>query len=71
MKAARRAIETLLAEDLEIKVLILPDGKDPDDFIRANGTDSYNLLRGKAFPYLQFVLDPPYRNAILMCQAKG
>lgn len=57
VKAARRAIETLLAEDLEIKVLILPDGKDPDDFIRANGTDSYNLLRGKAFPYLQFVLD--------------
>lgn len=57
VKAARRAIETLLAEDLEIKVLILPDGKDPDDFIRANGTESYNSLRGKAFPYLQFVLD--------------
>ena len=57
MKAARRAIETLLAEDLELKVLILPDGKDPDDFIRANGAESYNALRGKAFPYLQFVLD--------------
>lgn len=57
VKAARRAIETLLAEDLEIKVLVLPEGKDPDDFIRANGPDSYNLLRGKAFPYLQFVLD--------------
>ena len=57
IKAARRAIEILLAEDLEIKVLVLPEGKDPDDFIRANGPDSYNLLRGKAFPYLQFVLD--------------
>jgi DNA primase len=57
VKAARRAIEILLAEDLEIKVLVLPEGKDPDDFIRANGSDSYNLLRGKAFPYLQFVLD--------------
>lgn len=57
VKAARRAIEILLAEDLEIKVLVLPEGKDPDDFIRANGPDSYNLLRGKAFPYLQFVLD--------------
>lgn len=56
VKAARRATETLLAEDLEIKVLVLPDGKDPDDFIRANGSESYNLLRGKALPYLQFIL---------------
>ncbi|HEY0659571.1 MAG TPA: hypothetical protein VGD05_13935, partial [Pyrinomonadaceae bacterium] len=46
-----------LAEDFEIKVLILPDGKDPDDFIRANGAESYNLVRGHAFPYLQFVLE--------------
>jgi DNA primase len=57
VKAARRAIETLLAEDFEIKVLVLPDGQDPDDFIRANGVDSYNIQRGNAFPYLQFVLE--------------
>ncbi|NNE97498.1 MAG: DNA primase [Pyrinomonadaceae bacterium] len=57
VKAAQRAIETLLARDFDIKVLVLPQGADPDDFIRANGADSYNLLRGKAFPYLQFVLE--------------
>ena len=57
VKAAQRAIETLLAKDFDIKVLVLPQGADPDDFIRANGADSYNLLRGKAFPYLQFVLE--------------
>ncbi len=57
IKAARRTIETLLAEDFEIKVLILPDGKDPDDYIRANGAENYNLVRGHAFPYLQFVLE--------------
>ena len=61
IKAARRAIETLLAEDFEIKVLILPNGQDPDDFIRANGTESYNHSRGHAFPYLQFVLDNAVR----------
>ena len=61
VKAARRAIEPLLAEDFEIKVLILPDGKDPDDFIRASGTDSYNNLRGQAFPFLQFVLEETVR----------
>ncbi len=57
VKAAQRAIETLLAKDFDIKVLVLPDGADPDDFIRSNSADRYNLLRGNATPYLQFVLE--------------
>lgn len=57
VKAARRAIEPLLAQDFEIKVLILPNGQDPDDFIRANGLESYNKQRGNAYPHLQFVLE--------------
>ena len=57
VKAARRAIETLIKEDFETKVLILPDGQDPDDFLKANGADAYNHLRGSAFPFLQFVLE--------------
>ncbi len=54
--AARRAVEILLPNDFEIKVLVLPDGKDPDDFVRENGTEAYNKARGKAVPYLDFVL---------------
>jgi DNA primase len=61
VKAARRAVEPLLAEDFEIKVLILPNGQDPDDFIRANGLESYNQQRGNAFPHLQFVLQNAVR----------
>lgn len=57
VKAARRAIETLIKDDFETKVLILPDGQDPDDFLKINGTESYNHLRGNAFPFLQFVLE--------------
>jgi DNA primase len=54
--AARRAVEILLPNDFEIKVLVLPDGKDPDDFVREHGAERYNLARGKAVPYLDFVL---------------
>ena len=61
IKAARRAIEQLLPLDFEIKVLVLPDGKDPDDFVRTSGEDAYNEARGKAFPYLDFVLDSSVR----------
>ncbi len=57
VKAARRAIETLVKDDFETKVLILPDGNDPDDFLKQNGADAYNHLRGNAFPFLQFVLE--------------
>ncbi len=61
VKAARRAIETLLLDDFEIKILILPDGADPDDYLKANGAESYNNLRGQAFPFLQFVLENAVR----------
>ena len=57
IKAAKRAIEQLLPQDFEIKVLVLPDGQDPDDFVRAHGTEGYNEARGKAQPYLNFVLN--------------
>src|ERR1035437_1995965 len=57
IKAARRAVEYLLPQDLDVKVLVLPDGKDPDDFIREKGVDAYNKLRGQAAPFLRFSLE--------------
>ncbi len=55
--AAKRAIEVLLPEDFEIKVLVLPEGADPDEFLRARGAEEYNERRGAALPHIQFVLD--------------
>lgn len=58
IKAAKRSIETLLTQDFEIKVLVLPDGNDPDDYIRSEGFDAYKAQhRNNALPYLQFVLE--------------
>jgi DNA primase len=57
VKAAKRAIETLLAEDFETKILVLPEGADPDDFIRKNGVEAYHDRRGKALTHIQFVLE--------------
>ena len=62
VQAAKRAIETILAEDIEVKVLVLPDNADPDDFIRKYGVSEYNRRRGEAQPHIQFVIDQAVRD---------
>jgi DNA primase len=57
VQAAKRAIEILLPEDLEVKVLVLPNKSDPDEFIRQQGASEYQRLRGEAQPHIQFVID--------------
>ena len=39
--AAERSIEMLLREGVNVRVLELPDGKDPDDFCAAHGGEEY------------------------------
>ncbi|MER3428610.1 MAG: DNA primase [Pyrinomonas sp.] len=60
-EAARRAIEILLAEGFEVKVLLLPDNADPDEFIKSFGVEEYNRRRGAALSHLQFVLEEATR----------
>ncbi len=69
VQAAKRAIETLLAEDFEVKVLVLPDNADPDEFIKQQGVEEYNRRRGEAFPHIQFVLDQALRDRNLRSPA--
>jgi DNA primase len=69
-KAAKRAIEsllqTLIAEDFDIKVLVLPDNADPDEFIKSHGVEEYNRRRGAAPPWIQFVIDQAVRDRNLL-----
>ena len=69
VQAAKRAIETILAEDIEVKVLVLPDNADPDDFIRKIGVSEYNRRRGEAQPHIQFVIDQAVRDRNLSTPA--
>jgi DNA primase len=70
VQAAKRAIETLLAEDFEVKVLVLPDGADPDEFLRTQGVEEYNRRRGEAQPHIQFVLAQAMRERNLRSPAE-
>ncbi|MCA1618212.1 MAG: DNA primase [Acidobacteria bacterium] len=70
INAAKRAIEVLLPEDFEVKVLVLPDGADPDEFVRARGVEEYNRRRGQAVPHMQFVLEQATRDRSLRVPAQ-
>jgi DNA primase len=65
VQAAKKSIEILLAEDLEVKVLVLPENADPDEFIRKFGVTEYQQRRAKALPHIQFVIDHALRDRSL------
>jgi DNA primase len=55
--AAERSVEVLLQEGLEIRVLQLSTGKDPDDFCREQGGEAYRELLDKAPNYYIWLAD--------------
>jgi DNA primase len=65
VQAAKKSIEILLAEDMEVKVLVLPDNADPDEFIRKFGVTEYQRRRAQAQPHIQFVIENALRDRSL------
>jgi DNA primase len=55
--ATERSFETLLAQGFKINVLTLPDGRDPDEFVREQGSAAYRALLKSTVPYLDYVVD--------------
>lgn len=41
LKAALRGIDLILAQDLNVKVVLLPDGEDPDSYLQSVGTSAF------------------------------
>ncbi len=55
-KAGRRAIETLLAAGIEPQVALLPDGTDPDSYVRQFGKEKFIELLAGGQDWVEFVL---------------
>jgi DNA primase len=60
-RAAQRAYELHQAHALEVRVLLMPDGLDPADFVRQRGADAFHELAAAAVPLVQFMLDRTLR----------
>ncbi|WP_025435670.1 DNA primase [Peptoclostridium acidaminophilum] len=55
--ATLRGIDILSSKGIDVKVLDLAGSKDPDDFIRKNGADSFHKAIETAMPFVQFKID--------------
>ena len=55
-KATFRGLDIFKNAGLSVKVATLPDGLDPDEFIKAKGADAYKKLLDEAVPLIDYKL---------------
>ncbi len=55
-KAVRRASQILENTGLSVRVVVIPDGKDPDEYIKKNGADRFKALLEGAVSDMEYKL---------------
>lgn len=54
IKATNKALDILKKEGINAKVLLLPSGKDPDDFVKEEGKEKFEQLFDSSLSYIDF-----------------
>ena len=54
--ATLRGVELLKNHNFDVRVLKVPQGKDPDEYIRSNGKDAFLKLSNEALPLIEYKL---------------
>mgnify|MGYP002852042296 CR=1 FL=1 len=66
IKASQRGIDMLLADGMNVRLLMLPDGKDPDEFARGNTQEEYQqYLSTHQVDFIE------YKTKLLLEEAQG
>ncbi len=56
-KAALRAISLCFEKGIQIKIMLLPKGSDPDSFIQKHGASEFESLKDKSSPALKYLIN--------------
>lgn len=64
LSAAMRGLDILNGKDCKVFVLRLPEGKDPDEYIKKNGAERFEALVKKALPFMDFKLEIAYEKSL-------
>ncbi len=54
--ATLRGLDILTAEGMNVRVIVIPDGLDPDDYVRRNGKEAFDQLKDNALAFNAFKL---------------
>lgn len=54
--ATLRALDLLVKEDMDVRIAELPEGQDPDSFVRKNGAESFRAMINEALPVFDYKL---------------
>ncbi len=57
IKAARRSLDVFADQYVDARILVLPEGHDPDSYLRQFGPDDFMLLASKAKASVEFIID--------------
>ena len=55
--AALRSLDLFEKQGFRVRVLSVPEGKDPDDYIKANGSDAFRKLITEAVPLMDYRIE--------------
>jgi len=61
-EAALKSFPLFLNEGISAKVVVLPEGEDPDSFVNKHGSDAFKKLLKRAAPIFDFYLDQTLAN---------
>ncbi|MBA4311599.1 MAG: DNA primase [Chlorobiaceae bacterium] len=64
-KAALRGVDLVLENDLDIMVVPLPEGEDPDSFIVKNGAKAFQKLLDNSISFVDFIAQTFEKNGML------
>jgi len=71
MKAAMRSVPFFLAEQVDVRVAVLPEGHDPDSYVREKGLAATARLIEGASPLAEFVFDTLSRKYGMTLEGKN
>ena len=61
-KAAMRGLDILNNLDFLVKVLKIPEGKDPDEYVRKNGAENFDFAVRQALPLVEYKAESFLKN---------
>lgn len=70
IKAAQRSIEIFEQGFLDARILVLPDGYDPDDYLRDHGIDEFHKASDQALGMVSFLIDTAIKRHGLSLEGK-